>query len=179
MAVEELVMKASMREGRLILGSSHRLRKKTLNPLSYRYGEKMMGTLNNFASVVLEYPLSALKDSARPAYWVPDDECLECTVCRSKFEIASAANAGLSSSTSSTSSTTSPKIKLHHCRQCGQGVCGECSRGRKPVTLRGWDHPVRVCDTCINEDFSPIANWTFSEIHEEHHLNFLDDFHLC
>merc|ERR1712012_1096227 len=68
-----------------------------------RYGEKVMGTLNNFASVVLEYPLSALKDSARPAYWVPDDECLACTVCRSKFEIASAANAGLSSSTSSTS----------------------------------------------------------------------------
>jgi len=128
-----------------------------------RYGEKMMGTLNSFASVVLEYPLSALKDSARPAYWVPDDECLDCTVCRRKFETtipaASAGTAtGLSSSTSSNSSGPSSKIKLHHCRQCGQGVCGDCSRGRKPVPLRGWDHPVRVCDICINEDFSPIAN---------------------
>ena len=122
-----------------------------------------MGTLNNFASVVLEYPLSALKDSARPAYWVPDDECLACTVCRRNFETTVPTSAGtaatdLSSSISSNSSGPSSKIKLHHCRQCGQGVCGDCSRGRKQVPLRGWDHPVRVCDICINEDFSPIAN---------------------
>merc|ERR1712012_1474321 len=128
-----------------------------------RYGEKVMGTLNNFASVVLEYPLSALKDSARPAYWVPDDECLACTVCRRNFETTVPTSAGtaatdLSSSISSNSSGPSSKIKLHHCRQCGQGVCGECSIGRKAVPLRGWDHPVRVCDICINEDFSPIAN---------------------
>merc|ERR1712111_684 len=51
-----------------------------------RYGEKVMGTLNNFASVVLEYPLSALKDSARPAYWVPDEECFDCCVCRKPFD---------------------------------------------------------------------------------------------
>ena len=115
----------------------------------------MMGTLNNFASVVLDYPLSALKDSARPAYWVPDDECLDCIVCHSKFD---ANSNGVSSTSSLTSSggqsPSSTRIKLHHCRQCGQGVCGQCSTGRKPVPLRGWDHPVRVCDVCCNQDFS-------------------------
>ena len=121
----------------------------------------MMGTLNNFASV-LDYPLSALKDSARPAYWVPDEECLDCTVCRRKFENSST---GLSSSTSSNSSSSLggqaslSKLKLHHCRQCGKGVCGECSRGRKLVPLRGWDiHPVRVCDICLDQDLQLSAS---------------------
>ena len=123
-----------------------------------------MGTLNNFASV-LDYPLSAIKNSARPAYWVPDEECLDCTVCRKNFETSSssagATTTGLASSTSSTSSgsgQTPSKLRLHHCRQCGKGVCGECSRGRKLVPLRGWDiHPVRVCDICIDQDLQLSA----------------------
>ena len=45
-----------------------------------------MGTLNSLATAVFEYPISALKDSARPAYWVPDDECLNCVVCARAFE---------------------------------------------------------------------------------------------
>lgn len=117
-----------------------------------KYGEKVMGTLNNFATVVLDYPLSALKDSARPAYWVPDEECAQCCVCQSLFDLQ------LSSSSNSVSSSTgannSKAVKLHHCRQCGQGVCDDCSRGRKPVVFRGWDTPVRVCDACINVDLS-------------------------
>ena len=35
----------------------------------------------------------------------------------------------------------------HYCRACGMGVCNNCSESR-PVALRGWDHPVRVCDQC-------------------------------
>ena len=119
-----------------------------------KYGEKVMGTLNNFASVIIDYPLSALKDSARPAYWVPDEDCLVCCSCQAPFSSSKGLTASASSSSSSLNSLNSaPKIKLHHCRQCGQGVCDGCSRGRKPVPLRGWDTPVRVCDVCINVDF--------------------------
>ncbi|KAJ8938584.1 hypothetical protein NQ318_013638 [Aromia moschata] len=39
-----------------------------------------------------------------------------------------------------------PLLPLHHCRDCGKGVCEDCSNARKPVPLRGWDKPVRVCD---------------------------------
>lgn len=39
-------------------------------------------------------------------------------------------------------------MSKHHCRACGQGVCGPCSTHNKPVPSRGWDHPVRVCDSC-------------------------------
>ena len=120
-----------------------------------KYGEKVSGTLNNFASVIMEYPLSALKDLARPAYWVPDDDCHHCCVCQVPFN-SKTLNVSASSSSSSINSASfnaTSRVKLHHCRQCGQGVCDGCSRGRKPVTLRGWDTPVRVCDLCINVDF--------------------------
>jgi hypothetical protein len=114
----------------------------------HRYGEKVVGTLNNLASVVLDYPISALMDSARPAYWVPDDECSQCCVCQRAFDLqqstSSSATAGMSSTTSSFLLTA----KLHHCRQCGKGVCDDCSRFKKSVPLRGWDSPVRVCDAC-------------------------------
>lgn len=39
-------------------------------------------------------------------------------------------------------------MSKHHCRACGQGVCGPCSSHIRPVPSRGWDHPVRVCDGC-------------------------------
>lgn len=67
------------------------------------------------------------KETARPEYWVPDKDCVNCVLCKREF---------------------SDKITIHHCRACGQGVCDPCSLKRKCVPNRGWDHPVRVCDNC-------------------------------
>jgi hypothetical protein len=50
--------------------------------------------------------------------------------------------------TLASSSSSSNIVSLHHCRNCGNGVCDECSRTRKPVPIRGWDQPVRVCNKC-------------------------------
>ena len=68
-----------------------------------------------------------IKDSARPAYWVPDEEIKSCCVCEREFSV---------------------KLTIHHCRACGQGVCDTCSPNKRPVPLRGWDYPVRVCQKC-------------------------------
>ncbi|KAL7400382.1 hypothetical protein ABVT39_011106 [Epinephelus coioides] len=68
-----------------------------------------------------------VKDVARPDYWVPDQDITQCHQC---------------------SKTFTPAMSKHHCRACGQGVCGPCSTHIKPVPSRGWDHPVRVCDSC-------------------------------
>ena len=38
-----------------------------------RYGEKVVSVSASFFGAVLDYPLYALKDSARPAYWIPDE----------------------------------------------------------------------------------------------------------
>lgn len=68
-----------------------------------------------------------VKDAARPAYWVPDQDIHSCNECQREF---------------------SPRLSIHHCRACGQGVCGDCSQGRRAVPSRGWDHTVRVCSSC-------------------------------
>ncbi|KAG0716251.1 Zinc finger FYVE domain-containing protein 1 [Chionoecetes opilio] len=86
--------------------------------------EVISGTL----ATVAKYPLDFLKDSTRPSYWVADDLISQCVVCEAKF---------------------GPRLPLHHCRACGQGVCSPCSSKLRSVKERGWDHPVRVCDNCI------------------------------
>ncbi|KAF7278616.1 hypothetical protein GWI33_008137 [Rhynchophorus ferrugineus] len=85
--------------------------------------------VNSISAVktVLDIPRDFIKDTARPSYWIPDSECKECVLCKEPF---------------------GPLLALHHCRDCGKGVCDNCSNSRKAVPLRGWDSPVRVCDGC-------------------------------
>lgn len=77
------------------------------------------------------FSAAIIKDTARPSYWVPDSEVVCCCCCETMFSDA---------------------VPLHHCRDCGRGVCQDCSQHRKPVPRRGWDNPVRVCDACTKID---------------------------
>jgi hypothetical protein len=43
------------------------------------------------------------------------------------------------------------KSGKHHCRRCGQLVCGKCSTKRKVVPGKG-EAMVRVCDPCFDFD---------------------------
>lgn len=95
-----------------------------------KYGEAVVNSISAVASV-LEIPKGLIKDTVRPAYWMPDIECQNCICCGNPF---------------------GPLIPLHHCRDCGRGVCDDCSNTRKPVAYRGWDTPVRVCDICLKEN---------------------------
>lgn len=89
-------------------------------------GESVINSISVVKSV-LDIPVEYIKESARPTYWTPDNECIHCWVCKKPFDALRA---------------------LHHCRECGKGVCNECSGSRKPVPLRGWPSPVRVCNYC-------------------------------
>ncbi|KAM8854050.1 zinc finger FYVE domain-containing protein 1 [Synchiropus picturatus] len=84
-------------------------------------------TTLDIVSTAVDYPLCFVKNFARPDYWVPDQDITQCHHC---------------------STTFTALMSKHHCRSCGQGVCGPCSSRTKPVPSRGWDHPVRVCDGC-------------------------------
>ncbi|XP_058809762.1 zinc finger FYVE domain-containing protein 1-like [Phymastichus coffea] len=95
-----------------------------------KVSEHVVSTLSAVGSV-LTYSKSLVKEQARPSYWVPDSEVINCCVCDKHF-------GGI--------------VTLHHCRDCGRGVCQDCSPHRKPVPRRGWDHPVRVCDACTKID---------------------------
>lgn len=91
-----------------------------------RVGEAVTSAIGVAAST-FNYPLGMLKDTARPAYWVPDADIKSCCVCKEQF---------------------GPKRAIHHCRACGKGVCETCSPNKLPVPIRGWDYPVRVCTKC-------------------------------
>jgi len=88
--------------------------------------EKVQSTISYLTSTPLEY----LVDSARPDYWVPNHEILNCHNCKKTF---------------------SNGASKHHCRSCGQGFCNDCSKHRQPVPSRGWEYPVRICDVCIQK----------------------------
>lgn len=95
-----------------------------------KVSEHVVSTFSAVGSV-LSYSKSLIKDTARPTYWVPDSEVKVCCVCDEQF---------------------SDKVPLHHCRDCGRGVCQDCSQHKKPVPRRGWLNPVRVCDSCTKID---------------------------
>uniref|UniRef100_A0A8C7HZH3 Zinc finger FYVE-type containing 1 n=1 Tax=Oncorhynchus kisutch TaxID=8019 RepID=A0A8C7HZH3_ONCKI len=108
-------------------GVSEALEEEEGGTLSRRVGEAVQNTLG--AVVTATYiPLGLMKDAARPAYWVPDQDIRCCCECQRDF--------------------SAPRLSIHHCRACGQGVCDDCSPERRAVPSRGWDHPVRVCNTC-------------------------------
>lgn len=91
-----------------------------------KVGEVLGSTIGAMASIV-DYPFGIIKDSVRPAYWIPDENVTNCAVCDVEF---------------------GPKFSKHHCRDCGKVVCDKCSAEKRTVPLRGWDYPVRVCDNC-------------------------------
>jgi len=59
--------------------------------------------------------------------WIPDSAAKTCTICAIKFNVLN---------------------RRHHCRQCGNVVCGSCSGSSKELPNLG---NVRVCDDCFNK----------------------------
>ncbi|XP_012529894.1 zinc finger FYVE domain-containing protein 1 [Monomorium pharaonis] len=80
-------------------------------------------------------PTKALKawaaDQVAPSYWRSNNEIKHCYHCKIPF---------------------SPTDDKHHCRDCGEGFCAQCSSKTKCVPNRNWYSPVRVCDTCYEKE---------------------------
>lgn len=85
-------------------------------------------TVYGFLSAATSTAADFIRSSTRPDYWEPDEHIKVCRVCQQPFD--------------------SVQRVLHHCRDCGSGVCDDCSPHRVPVKRRGWDSNVRVCSTC-------------------------------
>ncbi|KAG9333398.1 hypothetical protein JZ751_012710, partial [Albula glossodonta] len=66
-------------------------------------------------------------------------------------------------------------LRQHHCRKCGQAVCGKCSSRRSTIPLMGFEFEVRVCDSChdsiTDEDRAPTATFHDSK-HSIIHVHF-------
>uniref|UniRef100_A0AAY4EAI6 FYVE-type domain-containing protein n=1 Tax=Denticeps clupeoides TaxID=299321 RepID=A0AAY4EAI6_9TELE len=65
-------------------------------------------------------------------------------------------------------------LRQHHCRKCGQAVCGKCSSKRSTYPVMGFEFQVRMCDACCDtikeEDRTPLA--TFHE--GKHNITCMD-----
>ena len=94
-----------------------------------KVGEVLHNSVSKLAQVV-DIPREIINAAARPSYWIADSDILTCACCDYKFRFMDS---------------------KHHCRACGQGVCGKCSSRKCAVPARGWQYPVRVCDTCFEE----------------------------
>ncbi|XP_011877495.1 PREDICTED: zinc finger FYVE domain-containing protein 1-like [Vollenhovia emeryi] len=70
-------------------------------------------------------------DQVAPSYWRPNNEIKYCYQCKVVFSLAD---------------------DKHHCRDCGEGFCAQCSSKTKCVPNRNWHSPVRVCDTCYERE---------------------------
>ena len=60
--------------------------------------------------------------------WADDSEVNACITCKSGFTITN---------------------RKHHCRNCGQIFCADCSTKRAPMA--NFKNPQRVCDPCYGE----------------------------
>ena len=60
--------------------------------------------------------------------WTEDSDVISCSLCQREFSLI---------------------VRKHHCRNCGQIFCNECSSKMAPIASN--KKPVRVCDACYNE----------------------------
>lgn len=60
--------------------------------------------------------------------WVPDELVTSCTSCDQPFTLLR---------------------RRHHCRNCGNIYCNQCSSHSIPLSQYGYNKPVRVCDRCF------------------------------
>ena len=60
--------------------------------------------------------------------WADDSEVNSCIICQSPFSITN---------------------RKHHCRNCGQIFCSDCSAKKAPMP--NFKNPQRVCDNCYSE----------------------------
>merc|ERR1719295_659114 len=76
---------------------------------------------------------------SQPTLWVPDHAAQTCSRCHTAFWFGR---------------------RKHHCRCCGQVVCGECSQNSAPIPSEQLYHPVRVCDGCFGTSNYPRGEST-------------------
>jgi hypothetical protein len=68
-----------------------------------------------------------------PSDWVDEDLIKTCQGCDKYFNLYD--------------------IK-HHCRQCGNCFCCECSNNYQTIVSKGWNYKVRVCSKCVLIDIN-------------------------
>jgi len=94
--------------------------------------QKLTDSITQYINNVQTLDLNVDSSISTAPVWVPDDEVKACTCCNTKFTVIN---------------------RRHHCRQCGQIVCANCSNNNRLLKGQG---KVRVCTECMKKP----ADWT-------------------
>ncbi|KAF0687671.1 Aste57867_20655 [Aphanomyces stellatus] len=88
--------------------------------------EAWVSTIAQLISEAQANDTVASMNNAPAALWIPDSVAGSCSRCRRPFTVT---------------------FRRHHCRRCGNVVCGSCSEHRS-ILFDNDPRPVRVCDGC-------------------------------
>eukprot|EP01102_Stenamoeba_stenopodia_P017263 TRINITY_DN615_c0_g1_i1.p1 TRINITY_DN615_c0_g1~~TRINITY_DN615_c0_g1_i1.p1 ORF type:complete len:217 (+),score=33.81 TRINITY_DN615_c0_g1_i1:705-1355(+) len=105
----------------------------------YELAKRKQDSLQGSAVLAVFSQVFSLKQNIErtcPPKWEPDSSTKKCLGCSESF--------------------TTFRRK-HHCRNCAQIYCADCSSKSLPIPKYGFDKPVRVCDSCFTKlgEFKP------------------------
>eukprot|EP00026_Physarum_polycephalum_P006886 Phypoly_transcript_06939.p1 GENE.Phypoly_transcript_06939~~Phypoly_transcript_06939.p1 ORF type:complete len:369 (+),score=54.34 Phypoly_transcript_06939:492-1598(+) len=80
--------------------------------------------------------------SAEAPVWAPDDSATACIICKDEFNFFN---------------------RRHHCRACGQVICGKCSDKKLRIATLDSKKDVRVCSACYIKRKVPLRLSTRSD----------------
>mmetsp|Transcript_12045 Transcript_12045/g.23563 ORF Transcript_12045/g.23563 Transcript_12045/m.23563 type:complete len:286 (+) Transcript_12045:650-1507(+) len=103
--------------------------RKSVRDMEAKVNESLQATQEELESARTELEELRSREMRRSmiAPWVPDAEARACARCDSQFTFF---------------------FRRHHCRCCGEVVCGTCSDHSAPVPQWGYERPIRVCSHC-------------------------------
>lgn len=92
------------------------------------------------------YEAGRAPSTGHAAVWIPDTEVNKCMHCKkTQFTMIN---------------------RRHHCRNCGNVICGNCSRNKFLIPSQS-KTPVRVCDTCFSDLGSARTNYNIPKLDSE------------
>jgi len=86
--------------------------------------------------IVEENKLKKMQTNTQPPIWLRDDDIYHCRGCGIEVSFFT---------------------RKHHCRNCGEIFCNQCSLHKKPIPNLLQLNPVRICDGC-NEHLEKIES---------------------
>uniref|UniRef100_A0A914HAF7 FYVE-type domain-containing protein n=1 Tax=Globodera rostochiensis TaxID=31243 RepID=A0A914HAF7_GLORO len=100
------------------------------SPIKDQRRNRPLATVHDLSAALDEFKLteSELQLGKKRPFWIPDEDCLDCMLCSTRFSIVN---------------------RRHHCRACGRVLCRVCCTQRRQLAyMEEKEGKQRVCVPC-------------------------------